>query len=77
MKPTTITYRYPNGLILTCSHPDPSVMATWMLERIHSHPYDHDARTEIDGGLCETMLDATIEGMEAVEFHSENPRGAA
>ena len=72
MAPTTITYRYPGGWLLTCCHHDPSVMASWLLERIHGHHYDHDTRTEIDGGLVASMEDAVAEGQSAVEFHSRN-----
>jgi hypothetical protein len=74
MNPTTIIYRWA-GLILTCCHPDPDLPATWELEAIHRHPYDHDTRTHIDAGQARNMLEARCAGIAAAQDHmSRAPR---
>jgi len=65
-KPITKIHRYPNGLILTCNHPDPSVAAWWKLERSLGHDWDGATTQPLAGALARDMVEALEAGESAV-----------
>ena len=70
MKPHTIIHRYPEGLVLTATQPDPTVVAAWQVERVQEHPWNPSTRSVVDSGMCRSLEAAMVLGVAVVEAHT-------